>query len=167
MNDWKYGKEHAMVVCPIFQLPSRTSQIYFQAIAHRVLIFTYSHMCVLLRYFQLSGEESAIALLSKIFRASEILNPTKDGFQYWTSINRTMLEFDSIIRNIWLDEKHTTLDVIKSAKYEALSMISKERESILQMSRQEAIDKLIHVQNIDGRIKVINSIKDNKILEIT
>lgn len=28
MDDWKHGKPYAMVVCPVYQLPTRTSQIY-------------------------------------------------------------------------------------------------------------------------------------------
>ena len=33
LHGWKHGKLHAMVVCPLYQLPVRTSQIYQQAIA--------------------------------------------------------------------------------------------------------------------------------------
>ncbi len=50
MNRWKHGKPYAMVVCPIYQLPSTQSQIYLQAINEDVCIFTYSHLSLLVRY---------------------------------------------------------------------------------------------------------------------
>ncbi len=31
MDDWKHSKTYAMVVCPVYQLLTRTSQIYQQA----------------------------------------------------------------------------------------------------------------------------------------
>jgi len=47
MDDWKHGKPYAMVVCPVYQLPSRASQIYQQAAARSVCICTYTHLAVL------------------------------------------------------------------------------------------------------------------------
>jgi hypothetical protein len=55
MHGWKRGKPHAMVVCPIYQLPARSSQIYQQAIARNVCIFTYSHLAVLVGFCNQSG----------------------------------------------------------------------------------------------------------------
>lgn len=42
MDGWKHGKPYAMVVCPVYQLPTRASQIYQQAGARSVCIGTYS-----------------------------------------------------------------------------------------------------------------------------
>ena len=41
LDGWKHGKEYAMVVCPIYQLPTKSSQIYQQASMRDVFIFTY------------------------------------------------------------------------------------------------------------------------------
>jgi type II restriction enzyme len=60
MHRWKRGKPHAMVVCPIYQLPTRTSQIYHQAIAQNVCIFTYAHLAVLLSFSDLVGQISVV-----------------------------------------------------------------------------------------------------------
>ncbi len=47
MDNWKFGKPFAMVVCPLYQIPSKNSQIYQQASARNVCIFSYSHLAVL------------------------------------------------------------------------------------------------------------------------
>ena len=47
MADWRGDKPYAMIVCPLYQVPSRTSQIYSQAASSNVCIFSYSHLAVL------------------------------------------------------------------------------------------------------------------------
>ncbi len=57
---WKHGKPYAIVVCPIYQLPYRTSQIYQQAGARSVCIATYTHLAVFSRYAEIGGQEKAV-----------------------------------------------------------------------------------------------------------
>lgn len=68
LHGWKRGKPHAMVVCPIYQLPARSSQIYQQAIARNVCIFSYSHLAVLIQFSDIAGPDKAQELLWKILR---------------------------------------------------------------------------------------------------
>ena len=67
MHGWKHGKERAMVVCPIYQLPRSSSQIYQSAIVRDVCVFTYSHLSLLLAYSQIEGAKKAQLLLKEIF----------------------------------------------------------------------------------------------------
>ncbi len=77
MHGWKRGKPYAMVVCPIYQLPTSSSQIYQQATTQNVCIFTYSHLALLLSYSQVEGQVKAQQLLKKIFETIKALNPSK------------------------------------------------------------------------------------------
>lgn len=155
-----------MVVCPIYQLPARTSQIYQQAIARNVCIFSYSHLAVLVGFSDLVGKSEAQNLLLRILKCAEALNPTKDSMAYWTSINREMLAANDSIRTLWQGEKLATIESIVAAKEEALTMLAREREQIMRMSRDEAIRHLIEDRNIDGRERVIRAVGDNGILAI-
>ena len=67
MHGWKRGKPYAMVVCPIYQLPTSSSQIYQQATTQNVCIFTYSHLSLLLSYSENAGQAKAKQLLKTIF----------------------------------------------------------------------------------------------------
>ena len=167
LHGWKRGKPHAMVVCPIYQLPARQSQIYQQAIARNVCIFTYSHLAVLVEFSDLAGKRKAQDLLLKILKCAEELNPTKDSVAYWSLINREMLKAGTAIRPLWQGEKLATLECIAAAKEEALTMLAREREQIMRMSREEAIKFLIKDRNIDGREKVIRALADNGIMAIS
>jgi type II restriction enzyme len=166
LHGWKRGKLHAMVVCPIYQLPARTSQIYQQAIARNVCIFSYAHLAVLVEFSNLVSKKEATQLLLRILKCAEHLNPTKDSVAYWSCINQAMLNSNSAIRPIWQREKLATIESIIAAKEEALTILAQERERIMRMSKQEAIKTLINDRNLHGREKVIRALGDNGIMSI-
>jgi HindIII restriction endonuclease len=166
MHGWKRGKPHAMVVCPIYQLPARSSQIYQQAVARNVCIFTYSHLAVLVGFCNQSGVRPAQRLLLAILKCTEALNPTKDSTAYWASVNLAMLGFDKAIGPLWSVEKLATVQALSLLKDEALTFLAREREQIMKMSRDDAIRHLLKDRNLEGRESVIRSLADNGILSI-
>ena len=167
MHGWKRGKPHAIVVCPIYQLPTRSSQIYQQAIARNVCIFTYSHLAVLIRLHDKAKGTVSEDALFKVLRCAEELNPTKDAVTYWTSLNRAMLTANSSSGEMWEIEKQATIESIVLAKEEALTFLASERERIMRMSRDDAIRQLINDRNLDGKERVIKAVGDNGILAIS
>jgi len=120
LDNWKKGKPFAMIVCPIYQLPSRTSQIYQQACSRSVLIFSYSHLSVLIRFASIKSKKLANELLHEIFKIVDAMNPSKSALAYWQVINRFMVDFHHSIRTIWLEEKKASNESIFLAKKEAL-----------------------------------------------
>jgi type II restriction enzyme len=166
MDGWKRGKPYAMLVCPIYQLPNSSSQIYQQATTRNVCLFTYSHLSLLLSYADKAGKNKAQALLEKIFKTIPALNPSKSAIDYWLSINKTILSYSKNIENLWNIEKIAATESIAVAKEEALTFLAQEREKIMKMSHQEALKELIKVHKIDSKIKTIQSISDNGLFSI-
>ncbi|MDC9623851.1 HindIII family type II restriction endonuclease [Xenorhabdus sp. XENO-7] len=164
MDGWRHSNDFAMVVCPIYQLPTKNSQIYQQAISRNVCIFTYTHLGVLVRYSEVRGKQKTIDLLHDIFKSVSFLNPSKDSVQYWTMINRTILEFDNDIKNLWLDEKKATDEGIFVSKEIALKFLSNERKRILNMTKEEAVSELIKMNKITSREEQIRKVNNNNIL---
>jgi len=161
MHGWKRGKPYAMVVCPIYQLPTSSSQIYQQATTQNVCIFTYSHLALLLSYSEVEGQVKTQQLLKKVFEIIKALNPSKNATDYWLAINKTMLAFSKKIQPLWDIEKGVATESIAVAKDEALTFLAQEREKIMRMSHKEALKELIKVHKIESRIKTINAISDN------
>lgn len=166
MDGWKRGKPYAMVVCPIYQLPNTSSQIYQQATSRNVCVFTYSHLSLLLAYSQADNKSKTQQLLLNIFKTIPVLNPSKSAVDYWLAINRTMLGFSKRIENFWNIEKEAATQSISIGKEEALTFLAQEREKIMRMSHQEALKELIKVHKIDSKIKTIKSISDNGLFTI-
>lgn len=166
MDGWKYGKAFAMVVCPIYQLPAKSSQIYQQASARNVCIFTYSHLAMLCNYSQAVSAARAEELLEVVFRTVQALQPSKDAGAYWMAINRAVSQFDKVIHDFWALEKRATLESIAIAKEVALADLALERERIMRMTHEQALIELIKIKKIETKIVTIKGVEDTRILEV-
>ncbi len=166
MDGWKRGKPYAVVVCPIYQLPTKSSQIYEQASVRNVCVFTYSHLAMMVRFAGIEGPERSEQLFERILKVTAALNPSKDASSYWLAINRSMLEFSDSLLDLWQDEKMAAVESIAAAKEEALEFLAREREKIMRMSHEQALIELVRVHKIESRMTVIRSLSDNNILGI-
>ncbi|CAI3939556.1 unnamed protein product [Commensalibacter communis] len=166
LDVWRETHDYAMLVCPIYQLPTSQSQIYMQATTRSVCIFTYSHLAVLYRYMQISSKKKADDLLYQIFKEVKGMNPSKNSKDYWSILNRIILNFDPQIPALWNEEKREVDISIKVAKKIALDFLCDERKRILRMSHQAALQELMKMNRIDNREKTIQSIKNNDLLTL-
>ena len=155
-----------MVICPLYQLPASSSQIYRQAITDDVCIFSYSHLSLLTAFSEKTNASNARNLLKKVFKVVSTLNPDKAADVYWRAINTTMLGFDSAISDLWKVEKRAAAEAVEDAKLEGFAAISAERSKYLRMSHQEAITALIKVRKLDAREEMIRKVKDNGLMEL-
>jgi len=166
MDGWKRGKPYAMVICPIYQLPTKTSQIYEQASSRNVCVLTYSHLAMLVSFSLREGQPETEALIHEIFKIVSALNPSKEAASYWLAVNKTMLNFSEKIGALWQEEKQAAIESIAIAKELALVFLASEREKIMRLSHEEALQELLRVHKIDSKIKIINAVSDNSLLEI-
>jgi hypothetical protein len=166
MDNWKHGKPYATVVCPVYQLPTRSSQIYQQAAARSVCISTYTHLAVLVRFAESKGQKKACALLQSLFKSVEAMNPSKDSNIYWQTVNRTFLDTDNCLSTIWREEKIASSESITIARAEALKFLAEERMRIMGLSKQQAIQEVLKSRKLDSRIRAVKSVCDNGLLGI-
>lgn len=166
MHSWKRAHRYAVVICPLYQLPSRSSQIYLQATSRDVLILSYAHLAVLIRAADAGKKKKVVELLRLVFESVSEINPSKDAIAFWTAINRIFLQFDPSIAGIYKEERSALSESIIVAREEALFFLSNERKRIMNLSHQEALKQLIAMHNIDGRIKVITSVSDNSLMQV-
>ena len=166
MDSWKRDKPYAILVCPIYQLPSRTSQIYEQAANRSVCIFSYTHLAVLLRYALSVSKAKSTDLLNEIFKTVEALNPSKDAIAYWQATNRLIINYDAPLKDIWNDEKKASGESIILAKEEALQYFASERNRLMQLSREDAIKEVLKLSKITNKVRTIKSVSDNGLLSV-
>ncbi len=166
MDGWKKGKPHAMVVCPIYQLAVKNSQIYQDASISNVCVFTYSHLALLINCGIEFGNNSAEELLLKIFKSIEAMNPSKSSVNYWQIINKIMLEHSEGMSELWKIEKEISNESLIISKEIDLEFLASERERFARMSHEEAIIELIKISKIESKINIISSICDNGLFNI-
>ena len=160
MDSWKHGKSYAMLVCPIYQLPTRNSQIYQQAGARSVCIITYTHLATWIAYAREKSSKKARQLIYEIFKTVSAMNPVKNAIIYWQLVNQKMLNFDSSIEKFWKIEKLASIDAIAISKKEALIFLIKERKRILNLSKKDAIQEILQSSKIERKIASINNISN-------
>ncbi len=166
LDSWKHGKPYAMLVCPAYQLPTRSSQIYQQAAVRSVLIGTYTHMAALVRYAEVAGRNAARTVLHRSFQAVPAMNPAKDATVYWQTVNRAFLGVDEALGGFWQEERVATCESIGIAKQEALGFLAAERERIMRLSHEEAIREVLAWRKLESRILAVESVADNGLLGV-
>ena len=166
MDNWKRGKPFAMIVCPLYQVPSRNSQIYAQAAARNVCVLSYCHLAVLARLVETEGAKAVVDLLHEVFKTVRSMNPSKDANAYWQAVNRSILDYGNPVQDLWQTEKIAMIESIDISKVIALSYYASKREAIMRLSHSEALHKLIDMHKLDSRMRTIRGVSNNLLMEI-
>ncbi len=154
-----------MIGCPVHQLPTKSSQIYQQASAMNVCTFTYAHLALLVSVSGAIGRSPVVGLLCDIFKSVTALNPSKSSSDYWQAINGTMLRSSKAVADQWQVEKMASVESLVIAKENALTYLANERARIMAMSHEQALTALVRALKIQDRIKKIEAISTNGIME--
>lgn len=94
------------------------------------------------------------------------MNPSKDASAYWQVLNRAFLDSDDSIAAIWREEKMASVESIKIAREEALTLLARERERIMKLTHEDAIKEVLKWRKIENRIRAVKSVTDNGLLEL-
>ena len=164
MDGWRNGLDYAVVVCPIYQLPSRTSQIYQQAIARNVCILSYSHLAALVGLAERRGKAAATKGLKSVLKSVSLLHPGKSAADYWLGINRALVAALKGDVDLWTAEKTASLAALGTAKDEALTYLRAERNRLLGLSHKQALEELIRAVGLDSRIAQVERIEHGNLL---
>ena len=143
MDGWRNGLDFAVVVCPIYQLPNSTSQIYQQAIARNVCILSYSHLAALVGLAERRGCGVATKGLGNVLKCVSVLHPSKSAADYWLGINRALVAALKSEVDLWTAEKVASLAALDVVKDEALTYLRAERNRLLGLSHKQALEELI------------------------
>jgi type II restriction enzyme len=164
MDGWRNGLDFAAVVCPIYQLPSRSSQIYQQAIARNVCILSYSHLAALVGLAGKRGKAVATNGLGSVLRSVSLLHPSKNATDYWAGINGALVAAVEHDMDLWTAEKKASLAGLDLAKNEALTYLRTERNRLLGLSHEEALAELIRASGLDSRIEQVERVDHGNLL---
>ena len=165
MDGWRHDLDYAMIVCPIYQLPTRTSQIYQQAITRDVCITSFSHLAVFVALSWRRTAAMATSGLHELLSATSIMNPTKSAVAYWTGMNRTLASHLGADGDLWRTEKRESLKALRVVREEAIAHLVWERDKVLAMSHQDALAELVRAKRFDVRMAKISGVRHGTLLE--
>ena len=157
LSQWREDNNYAVLIGPLFQYPTKKSQIYKQSIDENVLLFSWEHLAILLKL-------------------DIVENATKTFEQLWNfpqKYSKKITVADSE-KNFFKDFNSYFLNEFKLSKEELSGLLEqeivnisdradlekkywKERAArIKKYSKEEAIRELLAQINIDSKIRVID-----------
>ncbi|MDE2807177.1 MAG: HindIII family type II restriction endonuclease [Gemmatimonadota bacterium] len=166
MDGWRRGLDYAVVVCPIYQLPARTSQIYQQAIKRNVCVLSYSHLGALVSLAMRTEPARSEKGLNEILKSVSILHPSKNSVDYWTGINRALVSSLGSDIDLWKTEKIASQESLAIVKEESIQYLTAERDRLLSLSHQEALNELVEMAGSNSRIQKVERIKHGSLLGV-
>ena len=152
------------MVSPIYQFPTRASQIYQQAIARNVCIISYSHLAALVALAMRRGTVPAEAFLHEILKTMPTLHLSKNAGNYWRGINESLVAALRQDGDLWTAEKTASLQSLATLKQESLRYLQAERDRLLALSHQEALAALIRASRIDSKVAQVRSVEHGELL---
>jgi len=148
LDDWRKSNTYASLVSPLYQYPSRHSQIYQQAIDRNVTLMSYVHLKFLLDYF--AGQD-----LKPLWNVAGSLPGSKSAVAYWEAIDRMVCqllgESDSTLR----DHKVQVIARTKELGREGIGFWEDRIEACKRLSQEEAVAQLIKAKKIEQKIQAI------------
>ena len=165
MDGWRNELDYALIVCPIYQLPVRASQIYHQATARDVCIASFSHLGTLVGLSRRETPTAATEARLEMLKTPSAMNPSKDAVHYWTALNRTVLHHLDANDDLWRTEKQQSMNALAVVKEEGVAHLASERDKTLAMSHQEALRELVRLKRFDERMDRIRGVGHGTLLE--
>lgn len=165
MDKWKGSRSQAILVCPVYQLPAKSSQIYYQSVQHNVLILTNSHIALLAKYTEKYGRDVSLQLLYRTLEKLKECTQSKSASDYWKVINHSIKHsLDNGV--LWNEENLKINDTINAGKEEGSVFYSKEKERIMSLSHVEAIHELLKTSNVISKIQTVQSVSNTEIFDV-
>ncbi len=166
MDGWRGGLDFAMVICPIYQLPASTSQIYQQAIVRNVCILSYTHLATLLRLVMRRKASFGMKGLHAMLKSVSLLHPSKTASSYWAGINQALISSLGSNTELWTSEKMASFEALEIAKNESLTYLRFELDRLLGLSHKQAVQELVRSTGISSRIHFVENIEIGQLLDI-
>ncbi len=166
LNSWRSDKDFAMLVCPLYQLPAKESQIYQQARILNVCILSFSHLAILVQLARKKRKAEALRLLHQIFIQNSNAQNTasKEAGSYWHAINEIFLSHASSIRKYWEIEVKANHESIAILKKKASNYCTNFEESLRRKNKADLLRLLSEHYNFPERIRKIEAVEDNGLM---
>lgn len=150
LSSWKKDADYACLVAPLYQYPTRNSQIYRQAAAENVSLLSYTHLAFLIRK-QVTDPNRLRAL----WDAPMKVGSAKDAVAYWHAVNTEMLNVAQTNKDTWEQEMAALKKRLPEQAREQIAYWEAEKIRIYKLPHDEAVEELIVALKIDAKVRTI------------
>ena len=150
LNQWKKDADFACLVCPLYQCPTTTSQIYGQAIRYNVTILSFTHLGFLLRSDKIKPQE-----LHKLWQLSGGLTSDQKAVPYWNAVSHQVAKIAGRSIEDWDAYLTQSKKLLHEQAKSQLVFWENEKVRIRGLNHDEAVEALITALRIDSNISLI------------
>lgn len=156
MVHWRGDCDFSVLVCPYYQYPKSTSQIYKDALDNNVSLFSWEYLYILLKE---GIKENSSTNLKELFNQSAIIaNGTTVGNAKANFLQQQSENISNII-NMPHDKFTSYFEDIKKMLvkrgYTEISYYENEVSRVMQLNREDAINELLKNMKLDSKISII------------
>ena len=158
LSSWRKDADYAVLCSPYFQYPSKTSQIYSQALNDNVCLFSWEHLVFLIENGIKETPEISFASLwdfSNIYSHKILYSDMKKCFI--PQFNSTLLHLTKLSEKGLEDQLKMQIAAISERGKRERSFWVEEIQRMDLYSREEAISELIKAKKIHEKIAQINA----------
>jgi len=148
LDDWRREDTYACLLAPLYQYPNRFSQIYAQAEEKNVTLLSYIHLKFLLDHS--SGQP-----LDALWNTAQRLPPSKNARRYWEAIDDAVVLITETNYQSLQNYKRLEIKAINQVGQEGILYWQSVMQGYYQLSKDEAIQRLIKAEKIEQKIEVI------------
>jgi hypothetical protein len=148
LDDWRSGNTYACLVAPLYQFPSRASQIYRQALTKNVTLLAYVHLKFLL-------DHAPSISLEPLWQLALHQSPTAEAQVYWQRLEASLLVLTGQTSAALERYKQRDLQVALQIGQEAIQYWQAVVEGYQQLTLEEATARLRKAEKIDQKIQAI------------
>lgn len=158
LSGWRKDSEYAVLCSPYFQYPSRSSQIYAQAIEHNVCLFSWEHLIFLIENGIKETAEISFSPLWAFCDAysHEVLHSDMKKC-FIPRFNATLLELIGLSNELLLNQLKRQIATISERGDQEKLFWQGEIKRIECYSREKAISELIKAKKINEKIVQIDT----------
>lgn len=156
MDKWRGDSDYSVLVCPYFQYPKSTSQIYKEALDGNVALFSWEYLYILLKQ---GVKESPSVNLSKFWNQSDIISKTttiaNSKANFLGSQNSNLAEILGISTDTFYRYFSQVKDILVQRGYTEIQYYENEIGRVKKLNREEAISELLKSMKLDSKIATI------------
>jgi len=157
LNDWRGEADYACMVSPIFQYPTKKSQIYSQARARNVTLLSFTHLHLMLK--SLRGKSKPD--LEPLWKIPGSLPKGAGAQDYWQAIDSKMLELSSASQQDWNDSKNLTSVAFHARAQEEIEFWDSEKDRLGGLTKTDLLKELIKALKVNGKIEKIKKMSQS------
>ena len=148
LNAWRRTNTFACLVAPLYQYPSRQSQVYSQAISQNVLLLSYVHLRFLM-------DHAPVLALENLWGIPKTLSFTDQAADYWHAIEQRVLDLTGQSTTILATYKQAEVDRNRAIGEAEIHYLEQVIQGYQHLSQQEAVQRLIKAEKLDNRLATI------------